>query len=153
MGFDKPHGTCRDRVSYVFVAPDGRPASLHITYAPDAIDDRVVMTVARLLFVSQSGIRTIVRLAVEGVSIAHLDRMLRVGICYHSVFDEDARHPVGRGRHDIRIVETKVGRRAVERCIPVLTPGLAPQPEMPLADDGSHIACRTHHVGQRICLG
>ena len=83
----------------------------------------------------------------ERLSVAHLDGCRSVVVGHPAVFDVNARHAVGCGRHDVVVVKTQVAGRAVKLSVPVLCGGLAAQSQVPFADGCGGVSRPVHEVG------
>ena len=95
------YGMRGDAVRYVLVLPQGLASALHVTYAPDAVNDGIVVSVRTLQVEEQFGIVLASRLSLEVLVVVHIDRSRGVVICDLAILYEDARHAVGRCRHDV----------------------------------------------------
>lgn len=104
---DELRGLQGDRVGDAFVDPQRRTASGHPSDARNAVDDRVVMAVARTQL-QQFGILGPRRPVADLVVIIHRDRIGGVQPHDTAVFHEDARHAVDRGRDEVFVIETYI---------------------------------------------
>ena len=144
---DEVDGMGGDGVGDVLVFPKRFAAALHIADAADAVDDAHVVSVARLQVVKQFRIGTPRRFAREISLIAHFYGRRRVVIGYRTIFDEHARHTVGRCSHYIGIVKTKVVRTSGKRRVPILLSRFVAQAEVPFAESGRCITSALEHIG------
>ena len=125
--FYEVHGMRGDAVRYVLVFPQGLASALHVTYAPDAVHDGIVVSVRTLQIVEQFWIVLASRLALEVLVVVHIYRSRGVVVCHSAVLYEHARHTVGSGSHDVRVVKPYVGQGRGEGLVPVLFARLCSQ--------------------------
>src|SRR3712207_242946 len=71
----------------------------------------------------------------------------RVIIGNTSVLYEYARYTVGRGRHDVRIVETYISQGLRQGRVPILLPRFVAQSQVPFTDGAGSIALAFEHIG------
>ena len=132
-------------VGHVLVDPSrGLPAG-HVADPADAVDDRLVVAVARLQL-EQVGVRRAGRLVADRLAVTDPDRVARVEADDVVAPDEHAGHAVAGRRHDEGVVEADLQRARLDRAVPVDRAG--PQPEVPLADDPRRVARPLQHRGQ-----
>ena len=136
----------REDVGHVFVFPERGLAACHVADAADAVDDRLVVPVARV-HLQQFGMLGARRHIADLPAVVDADRIGRVEPDDAPVLDIHARHPIAGRRHDERVVEAdaRSGRR--DLAVPVRATRRA-QTEMPLADDAGRVAGTFQHRGQ-----
>ena len=142
---DERDGLAGEHVGHVLVDPArGLPAG-HVADPADAVDDRLVVAVARL-HLEQAGVRRAGRLVADRLAVADPDRVARVEADDAMAPDEHAGHAVAGRRHDEGVVEADLERARPDRAVPVDRAG--PEPEVPLADDPRRVARPLQHRGQ-----
>ena len=107
-------------VGNVFIAPQGSSAAFHIANAPNASHDSLVVPVAGPLFGEEFRMCATRGLTGEVVPIIYVDRRTGIVVGHAPILNIDAGHAVGRGGHNIMVVETKVGGRLVQLPVPIL---------------------------------
>ena len=142
---DEGDGLAGDRVGHVLVLPARRLAAGHVADPADAVDDRVVVAVARL-DLEQLRVVGAGRLVADRRSVADLDRVVGVIADDPAVFDVDARHAVAGGRDDERVVESDLARPGRDR--PVVVGRRCAEAEVPLADDARGVAGLLEELGR-----
>src|SRR5205823_6627602 len=108
---DEADRPLRQLVGHVLVLPARRLAAAHVADAADAVDDRVVVTLARL-HLQQVGVLGARGLVADRLTVADLDGVLRVVADDLVILDVDARRAVAGGGDDERVVEADVARAA-----------------------------------------
>jgi len=151
---DETHGMRGDAVGYVLVFPQSLAASLHETYARDAVYDGLVMTVVgtRFQVVEHFGIAFAGGFASKVLAVTYLYGSRGVVVGDETVFYEHAGHAVAGGCHYVVIVKTDVLKSVWQGSIPVLSGGLVAQSEMPFAYGCRSVACLAEHVGHGVLL-
>ena len=147
VGFDERQGMGQDAVGNGLVRPQGFASALHVAYARNAVDDALVVAVAGAQLGEQMRMGASGGFAGERLAVAHFDGCRSVVMGHAAVFDVNARHAVGCGRHDVVVVKTQVAGREVQLSVPVLCGGLAAQSQMPFADCGGGVSRPVHEVG------
>ena len=144
---DEADGAAGEVVGHVLVFPQRGLAPLHVADAADAVDDRLIVAVARrhpeLLGMALAG-----RAVVYRRRVTDRDRICRIEPDHAAVFDVNGGHAIAGRSHDERIVEADVVRRRRDFAVPV-RPACGPETEVPLADDACRVACAPQQRGQR----
>ena len=150
---DKVHGVHRNAIGNVLILPKRLTAALHVTNAPDAVDDRVVVSVTRLQVVTQFGIGSTRGFAVKILIVIHIDGRRGVVVSHRTVLNEHTRHAVRRSRHDVGIVKTNVCQRWRNRGIPILLARFSTQSEVPFAEGGGSVTCFLKDISHGVLVG
>ena len=106
MLLDKLNGMCSNGISYIFIFPQCFPPPFHITNPADTVYNGHIMSVAWFEIVQQFGVVFTGRLTGEIFYIAHFYRSGRIVIGNLAIFNKYTRNPVGRGSHNIRVIES-----------------------------------------------
>ena len=147
---DELRGLQGDRVGDAFVDPQRRTASGHPSDARNAVDDRVVMAVARTQL-QQFGILGPRRPVADLVVIIHRDRIGGVQPHDTAVFHENARHAVDRGRDEVFVIETYIAGIGTDLDVEIRAADRT-QTQMPFANGARDITGIVHGVGERMAL-
>ncbi len=153
VALDELNGVVCDGVGYVLVLPKGFAAALHVADAPNAVDHGLVVPMAGTQLAEQFGVGECRWLALEGAVVAHGNGRRRVVVGHAAVLNVDTRHAVGRGSHDVMVVEAQVGEVFIQLSVPVLSAGGAAYAEVPLADGRRGVAVVFEEVGHGELLG
>ena len=141
-------GMLRDGIGNVLVFPKCLATSFHESDAADAIDDGLIMPMTGAQVEQQFRVRLARGLAFEVAFVAHRYGCRGVVVGHSAILYVDTWHAVGRGSHDVVIVEPQVAQMLVQRLVPVLPCRLTAQAQMPLADGSRSIASLVEKVGQ-----
>ena len=134
VGRDERAGLVGEHIAHGLVVPKSRLAALHPADATDAVHQGHVMAVRPIhLQLGALGRRREVGVARKRLLVADFNWILRVEPYHGTILDEDGRHAVTRGGHDVRIRKADLVRTRADRLIPI--DGLTAQTEVPLADD------------------
>src|SRR5678815_5112587 len=133
----------RQDIRHIFIDPTRGLTTAHITDATDAIDDRLVMSVAR---VQPKQLRMILsrRLVEQWLAKADADRIVRIDSNDALILDIDARYAIASRRHEEGIIEADFA--GARFCLSVPVDLALSEPEMPLADNARRVA-RTFQNG------
>jgi len=83
------------------------------------------------------GRRREVGVAWKRILVADFNRILGVEPDHNTILDEDGRHAVACGGHDVRIRKADLVRRRADRLVPI--DGLTTQTEVPLTHDAGGV--------------
>ena len=152
---DEAHGVHRDAVGNILVFPQRRLSAFHVADARNAVHNALVVPVIRagLQFRQQLGIFFSGRLALEVLCIADGDRVVGIEVDGTLVLHVNTRHTVARSRHDVRVIESHLGRSGSYALVPVLFAVLGAHPQMPFTYGSGSVSGLTEYFGQRQPVG